>query len=166
MMVRTMEPITLTPIGRLHTPYSEPVGMPIQSVGAAGAPGWIALEPEYAAGLQDLAGFEFLILLYHLHRMTRVSLTVTPYLDDQPHGVFATRAPQRPNALGLSVVRLVRVDGLRVDIADVDMLDGTPLLDIKPYVPTYDVRVTDQIGWYTGKVSGVYQARADQRFVK
>jgi len=161
-----MDPILLTPLGLLHTPYLDPVGMPIQAVGAVGVPGWIELAPEYAAGLHDLAAFEFLILLYRLHRQARVSLTVTPFLDDQPHGVFATRAPQRPNALGLSIVRLVCIDGLRIDIEDVDMLDGTPLLDIKPYVPAFDVRVTERIGWYAGKINQVYQARADERFTK
>ena len=159
-----METIALTPLGRLHTPYTEPAGMPIQAVGAAGVPGWIELDPDYAAGLSDLAGFEYLILIYHLHRVGSARLAVTPFLDTQPRGIFATRSPQRPNALGLSIVRLVSVAGTRVDIEDVDMLDGTPLLDIKPYVPAFDVRTTDRIGWFAGKVDQVYQARADNRF--
>lgn len=159
-----MEPISLLPLGIIHTPFQDPVGMPIQSVGAAGVPGWIELEPAYEAGLQDVAEFEYLILIYHLHRQPRASLTVTPFLDSQPHGVFATRSPQRPNALGLSVVRLVGVVGLRLDIEDVDMLDGTPLLDLKPYVPAFDVRTTDRIGWFAARVEGVYRARADGRF--
>jgi tRNA-Thr(GGU) m(6)t(6)A37 methyltransferase TsaA len=159
-----MDPITLTPIGVLHTPFADPVGMPVQTVGAAGIAGWIDLEPAYAAGLDGVAEFDFLNLIYYLHRQARVSLTVTPFMDDQTHGVFATRAPLRPNAIGLSIVRLVRVEGLRLDIEDVDMLDGTPLLDIKPYVPVYDVRATDRIGWYASKISQVYQFRSDSRF--
>ena len=159
-----MDRIELAPLGRIHTPFTSQAGMPIQSVGAAGAAGWIELEPAYAEGLRDLEGFEYLFLLYHLHQAGPGKLTVTPYLDTTPHGVFATRSPRRPNALGLSVVRLVGVHGLRVDIEDVDMLDGTPLLDIKPYVPAFDVRQTERIGWFAGKVERVYQAKADDRF--
>jgi tRNA-Thr(GGU) m(6)t(6)A37 methyltransferase TsaA len=159
-----MGSITLLPLGTIHTPFLETVGMPIQAVGAAGVPGWIELGASYQAGLQDVDGFEYLILIYHLHRQARASLTVTPFLDRQPRGVFATRAPQRPNALGLSIVRLVRVDGRRLDIEDVDMLDGTPLLDIKPYVPAFDVRATERIGWYAGQVDRAHHARADNRF--
>jgi tRNA-Thr(GGU) m(6)t(6)A37 methyltransferase TsaA len=159
-----VEPISLTPLGVIRTPFQDTVGMPIQAVGAVGVAGWVELEREYESGLQDIAGFEYLILIYHLHRQARASLTVTPFLDSQPRGVFATRSPQRPNALGLSVVRLMGVAGLRLDIEDVDMLDGTPVLDIKPYVPAFDVRTTDKIGWFGSQVGRVFQARADDRF--
>ena len=159
-----MDTVTLSPLGRLHTPFTRLAGMPIQSVGARGVAGWIELDPAYADGLRDLEGFEYLILIYHLHLAQAASLTVTPFLDDRPRGVFATRSPSRPNTLGLSIVRLVGITGLRVDVEDVDMLDGSPLLDIKPYVPAFDVRNTERIGWYAGKVSQVYQARSDDRF--
>ncbi|MCC6192219.1 MAG: tRNA (N6-threonylcarbamoyladenosine(37)-N6)-methyltransferase TrmO [Anaerolineales bacterium] len=159
-----MEPIFLRPLGAIHTPYREIAGMPIQSVGAVGVAGWIELAPEFQAGLQDVAGLEYLILIYHLHRQTSARLSVIPFLDNQPRGVFATRSPQRPNALGLSIVRLVAVDGLRLDVEDVDMLDGTPLLDIKPYVPAFDVRHTERVGWFAGNAHRAVQARADERF--
>ena len=136
-----MNAISYTPIGVIRSPFKEPAGMPIQSVAAKGVAGIIELDPTYQDGLQDLEGFSYLLLLYHFHLVRRSpSLVVTPFLDDQPHGVFATRSPQRPNPIGLSVVRLVRVEGTQVHIEDVDVVDGTPLLDIKPYVPAFDVR--------------------------
>jgi tRNA-Thr(GGU) m(6)t(6)A37 methyltransferase TsaA len=156
--------ITFTPIGVVHSPFTELVGMPIQPAGATGIPGWIDIDPAYGAGLQDVNGFSHLILIYHLHRIAKGSLVVTPFLDDQPRGVFATRSPMRPNAIGLSIVRLLQVDGLRLDVEDIDVVDGTPLLDIKPYVPTFDVRAADRIGWFEGRVKRVAEARADDRF--
>ena len=130
-----LAPVTYQPIGVIHSPFSELVGMPVQSAGAAGVAGRIELLPDYAAGLRDIGGFSHLILLYHLHLTSGAALEVTPFLDDEPHGIFATRSPKRPNALGLSVVRLTGVGADWLDIADVDVVDGTPLLDIKPYVP-------------------------------
>jgi tRNA-Thr(GGU) m(6)t(6)A37 methyltransferase TsaA len=120
---------------------------------------------QYAEGLKDLAGFSHLILLYHFHRAGPARLTVTPFLDDAPHGVFATRAPARPNPIGLSVVRLVGVEGLVLHLTDVDVLDQTPLIDLKPYVPAFDqpdgpVRV----GWLSGRAAGAATAAADERF--
>ena len=106
-----MNAIPYTPIGVIRSPFTAPAGMPIQSVAAKGVAGVIELDPTYQDGLQDLEGFSHLFLLYHFHLARRSpSLVVTPFLDDQPHGVFATRYPQRPNPLGLSVVRLVRKD--------------------------------------------------------
>lgn len=156
--------ISYTPIGYVHSPFQQTVGMPIQAVAARGVPGRIELAPEYHAGLQDIEEFEYLILLYHLHRIEGASLTVTPFLDHQPHGIFATRSPKRPNPIGLSVVRLVKVEGLILHIEDVDVLDGTPLIDIKPYVPDFDVRETKRIGWFAKNVSEVNHVRADDRF--
>jgi tRNA-Thr(GGU) m(6)t(6)A37 methyltransferase TsaA len=139
--------------------------MPIQSVAATGVGGTIELIPTYQDGLQDLEGFSHLLLLYHFHLIRqRSSLIITPFLDHQPHGIFATRAPQRPNPIGLSVVRLIRVEGPHVHIADVDVVDGTPLLDIKPYVPTFDVREATGIGWFARRLDQVDHVRADQRF--
>lgn len=156
--------ICYTPIGLIRSPYQKPAGMPIQAVAAKGIAGSIELEPAYQAGLQDIDGFSHLILVYHLHLIRGADLTVMPFLDDQPHGIFATRSPKRPNAIGLSVVRLVRVEGCVLHIEDVDVVDGTPLLDIKPYVPTFDVRETTTIGWFQQKVDQVSQVRADRRF--
>ena len=135
--------------GSIRTPFTTVEGTPIQSVSAVGVAGWIDLEPGLVDGLDDIEGFSHLILLYHLHRAAPARLTVTPFLDDRPHGIFATRSPTRPNALGLSTVRLLGIAGARLDILDVDMLDGTPLLDIKPYVPAFDDRADARIGWFT-----------------
>jgi tRNA (adenine37-N6)-methyltransferase len=139
-------------------------GMPLQTVAAQGVQGAVELEPGYAEGLKDLAAFSHIILLTHLHRMSGYSLEVTPYLDDQPHGIFATRSPRRPNPLGLSIVRLITVEGCMLLIEDVDVLDGTPLLDLKPYVPTFDARETERIGWFSGRIDRVHTTRSDERF--
>jgi tRNA-Thr(GGU) m(6)t(6)A37 methyltransferase TsaA len=158
------QPVTFTPIGIIRTPFSETTGMPVQAVGAVGVQGTIELEPAYVEGLADLDGFSHLVLLYHLDRTTGARMTVVPFLDDRPHGLFATRSPARPNPIGLSTVRLVGIEGSTIRIEDVDMLDGTPLLDIKPYVPQLDDRADPRIGWYEGRVERVQEARADQRF--
>jgi tRNA (adenine37-N6)-methyltransferase len=161
-----MDVITYTPIGVVRSPFTSLEGMPLQSVAAHGVRGSVEFEPAYRAGLQDLEGFSHVILLTHLHRMSGFSPQVMSFLDTQPHGVFATRSPKRPNPIGLSVVRLVAVDieGGTLLIEDVDMLDGTPLLDLKPYVPTFDAHQTDRIGWFTGRLEQVYTTRADDRF--
>lgn len=120
--------------------------------------------PEFARGLQDLDGFSHIILIYHFHLSKGYSLTVKPFLDDIPRGVFATRAPKRPNSIGMSVVRLVRVEGSTLYIEDVDIVDSTPLLDIKPYVPEFDFRKAERIGWLTGKAKKAAKTGADERF--
>ena len=163
-----LAPVTYTPIGLIHSSFSELAGMPIpwtaplqsrQAVAAQGITGWIDLDPTYRAGLQDLDGFSHLYLIYHLHRSTPGSLTVVPFMDEQPRGIFATRSPKRPNAIGISIVRLISIQEARLDIEDVDVVDGTPLLDIKPYVPALDVRDAKRIGWFEGRVQRVGQAR-------
>ncbi|NWJ97077.1 MAG: tRNA (N6-threonylcarbamoyladenosine(37)-N6)-methyltransferase TrmO [Chloroflexi bacterium] len=159
-----MQNITYAPIGLIHSPFKEPAGMPIQSVAAKGVAGSIELAPEYWEGLLDLEGFSHLILIYHLHLVQGSSLVVTPFLDDQVHGVFATRSPKRPNPIGFSIVRLLKIEEGTLHIEDVDLVDGTPLLDIKPYVPLFDNRAEVRIGWFAKKIEQVYQAQADQRF--
>ncbi|MGI8854292.1 MAG: tRNA (N6-threonylcarbamoyladenosine(37)-N6)-methyltransferase TrmO [Thermomicrobiales bacterium] len=159
-----MDEICYTPIGVIHTPWTEMAGTPLQSVAADGVAGSIDLLPAYAAGLRDVEGFSHLILLYHLHRMTGFALDVTPYLDTATHGIFATRSPKRPNPIGFSVVRLTGVEGATLRITDVDMLDGTPLLDIKPYVPTFDHRDAERTGWFASRAAHVHTTRADERF--
>jgi tRNA-Thr(GGU) m(6)t(6)A37 methyltransferase TsaA len=159
-----MDAITYTPIGVVHSPFTTLEGMPLQTIAAQGIPGSVELEPAFREGLKDLEAFSHLILLTHLHRMTGYALEVTPYLDDQPHGIFATRSPRRPNPLGLSVVRLIAIEEGRLLIEDVDLLDGTPLLDLKPYVPAFDARETERIGWFAGRVERVHTTRADERF--
>jgi len=156
--------ILYRPIGVLHTPFHEPAGMPIQPSGAGGVCGTAELYPEFVAGLQDLAGFSHIILLYHFHRAPAPKLTVTPFLDTETRGIFATRAPARPNPIGLSIVRLLRCEGATLILENMDMLDGTPLLDIKPYVPAFDGFTAERIGWLEAGEGRVAQCRADERF--
>lgn len=134
------------PIGIIHSPYTDPQQVPIQGRFSE-AGGEIELFPEYEEGLKDIDGFSHLILLYHFHQVRGYSLTVKPFLDDTPRGLFATRYPARPNPIGLSVVRLLGRRGNVLQIAEVDLLDGTPLLDIKPYVPQFDERKGATVGW-------------------
>jgi tRNA-Thr(GGU) m(6)t(6)A37 methyltransferase TsaA len=120
--------------------------------------------PELAEGLKDLDGFSHVILLYHFHRVQQARLMVTPFLDSQPHGVFATRAPVRPNPIGLSVVKLLGIDQNILHIENVDIVDGTPLLDIKPYVPEFDQHPADRVGWLEQTKAQVGSKKADGRF--
>lgn len=159
-----MKAITYQPIGVIHSPFKETKGTPIQPPGAAGITGTIQLRPDYTAGLKDLDGFSHIILLYHFHRVGAPSLTVKPFMDDEAHGVFAMRGPSRPNPIGLSIVRLVRVEGNTLHIQDVDIVDGTPLLDIKPYVPAFDAREDVRIGWLDKNVHKLSSSQDDGRF--
>ncbi|MBN2310166.1 MAG: tRNA (N6-threonylcarbamoyladenosine(37)-N6)-methyltransferase TrmO [Candidatus Hydrogenedentes bacterium] len=152
------------PIGIIHTPFSRPEGMPIQPAGAGGIRGTVEVFQEFQDGLSDLDGFSHIILLYHFHRSRDFQLRVVPFLDTEPRGLFATRAPRRPNPIGLSVVRLCGVDGCLLEIENVDMLDGTPLLDIKPYVPEFDRHTDIRTGWLERVGRGVTQHRSDVRF--
>jgi len=156
--------ITYHSIGWVQTPFTDIEGMPIQPSGARGIAGVIHLSPDFAAGLKDLDGFSHLILLYHLHRCSGHALEVIPFLDTTPHGIFATRSPKRPNPIGLSVVRLVEITGLDIHIQDVDMLDGTPVLDIKPYVPAFDAPDADRFGWFTDVAGRASSMKSDNRF--
>ena len=155
--------ITCRPLGLVRCRFTDPVGMPIQTVGAPGETGRVELFPEYTAGLRDIEGFEYLILLTHLDRSAHERLEAKPFLDDQTHGVFATRVPTRPNRIGLSIVRLESVQGTVLHFSGNDMLDGTPVLDIKPYVPRFDVRQTERIGWFAKRVDAVAEVRSDDR---
>lgn len=159
-----MKEINYRPIGIIRSPYKETEGTPIQTTGAKGVSGRVEILPDYAEGLKDLGGFSHIILLYHFHISKGYSLTVKPFLDDTPRGVFSTRAPKRPNAIGLSVVRLVKIEGATLHIKDVDTVDSTPLLDIKPYVPEFDSREAERIGWLTGIAEKAAETDADTRF--
>lgn len=152
-------------IGMIHSPFTELAGMPIQPAGALGVVGTAVINPEFTPGLQDLDGFSHIILLYHLHRVDAASLTVTPFLDTEPRGVFATRAPKRPNPIGLSVVKLVRVEQNVLHLANMDILDGTPLLDVKPYVPEFDHQAQIRTGWLAKAQGQVQNKKSDDRFL-
>ena len=152
------------PIGTIHSPFSEVEDMPIQSTGASKILGFVEILPELAEGLKDLDGFSHIILLYHFHRVRESKLMVVPFLDSQPHGVFATRAPTRPNPIGLSVVRLLSIDRNILHIENVDVIDGTPVLDIKPYVPEFDHHPADRVGWLEQARDKVQSRRSDGRF--
>ena len=159
-----MQEIRYRPIGVIHSPFKQTKGMPIQPAGARGVTGTVEVIPEYGDGLKDLDGFSHIFLLYHFHLSQGYSLMVKPYLDDSLRGVFATRAPRRPNAIGISVVRLVEIEGCTLHIEDLDIVDSTPLLDIKPYVPEFDSREVERIGWLAGKAEKVAEVEADERF--
>ena len=157
--------IVLQSIGVIHSPFKTIEGMPIQPSGAQGVLGEVEVFPRYAEGLQDLEEFSHIILLYYFHRARRARLAIVPFMDSKPHGVFATRAPSRPNPVGLSVVRLIAREGNILRVEGVDILEGTPLLDIKPYVPAFDVHAAGRVGWLQRVGTDEVKAkRSDTRF--
>jgi len=157
-----MKRLAVKVIGIIHSPFRQAKGTPIQSALAQGVEGWVKVFPQFVPGLQDLKGFERIWLLYWLDRATAARLVVKPFLDGQERGVFATRAPCRPNPIGLSCVRLLEVVGNVLHVDGLDILDGTPLLDIKPYIPTFDAFEPKRIGWYGDAKRG--SIVADDRF--
>lgn len=159
-----MDRITFSPIGFIRTPYSQIDGMPIQPCGAESVTGTIEIHREFEEGLHDLEGFSHIWLIYHLHERQQPRLRVKPFLDDVEHGIFSTRSPVRPNAIGLSLVKLVKRQGCTLTVENIDVLDGTPLLDIKPYVPAFDSAAAVRIGWFENKVGEAVTTRADRRF--
>ena len=159
-----MKEITYKPIGIIRSPFKDIKGMPIQPTAAKGIPGRVEIEPAFVDGLKDIEGFSHIILLYHFHLSEKYSLRVKPFLDSQMHGVFATRAPARPNAIGISVVRLIKVEDNTLHIEDVDIVDATPLLDIKPYVPEFEPREVEKLGWLSNKVNQLKDKKSDRRF--
>ncbi|MEP0827878.1 MAG: tRNA (N6-threonylcarbamoyladenosine(37)-N6)-methyltransferase TrmO [bacterium] len=144
--------IIFSPIGTIFTPFKTPKEAPIQPSRSKGAIGRIELLPEYEKGLDDLDGFSHIILLYYFHLSSGYNLKVKPFLDNTLRGVFATRAPRRPNGIGLSTVRLISIEGLILHIQDIDVVDGTPLLDIKPYVPEFQSTPEVRLGWLNDKL--------------
>ncbi|HNS55212.1 MAG TPA: tRNA (N6-threonylcarbamoyladenosine(37)-N6)-methyltransferase TrmO [Syntrophales bacterium] len=159
-----MQEIRYRPIGVIRTPFASPEGMPIQPAAAKGVVGRVELDPGLADGLKDLDGFSHVILIYHFHRAKPAMLRVKPYMDSVERGVFATRSPARPNAIGISVVRLLGVERNVLRVENVDIVDGTPLLDIKPYVPQFDGAEDVRIGWLQDNVGRLDQTRDDGRF--
>jgi tRNA-Thr(GGU) m(6)t(6)A37 methyltransferase TsaA len=152
------------PIGIIHSPFSELHGMPIQPSGAQGIKGHILINEEFVEGLDDLNGFSYIYLLYHMHLAGSYRLKVVPFLDDQLRGIFSTRAPKRPNPIGLSVVKLNKIVLNRLEIENVDIIDGTPLLDIKPCVPDMEEADHIRIGWLSEHVKEIHSRKSDRRF--
>ena len=138
--------------------------MPIQPTGAVGAKGTVEIFRDFQKGLKDLDGFSHIILLYHFHQSHGFNLEVVPFLDSEPHGIFATRAPKRPNSIGLSIVKLNKIKNSILYIQNVDILDGTPLLDIKPYVPEFDAPTEIQTGWIHKTMASLLRQKSDNRF--
>lgn len=161
-----MKEVKYRPIGIIHSPFEGPEGTPIQPAGARGINGSVEVFPQYTEGLKDVEGFSHIILIYHFHLSGESSLTAKPYMDTESHGVFAMRGPSRPNSIGISVVRLVKVEENILRIQDVDIVDGTPLLDIKPYVPEFDTKDVESIGWLEKNVHKLSESKDDGRFKK
>lgn len=161
---------TIQPIGIIHTPFERLDKMPIQPSGAKDVEGTIVLDEKYEQGLSDLDGFSHLILLFHLHRSNGYDLMVKPFLDDTKRGLFSTRAPRRPNPIGLSIVQLIKVEANRLTIKGVDMLNQTPLIDIKPYVPSFDNKEEKggeivRAGWLEKAQKRAGTKKSDKRFI-
>jgi tRNA (adenine37-N6)-methyltransferase len=148
-----MESINYEPIGIIRTQYTETLGMPIQAALAQKSVLAVAeISEQFIEGLTDLTAFSHIILIYHFHKSREAPMMQKPFLDDQKHGVFSIRSPRRPNPIGISVVELIRIEENRLYFNGADMLDETPLLDIKPFVPQFDHRETEKIGWLQGKL--------------
>lgn len=162
----TQDPVEYDPIGTIHSPFDAPEEMPIQPAGTD-VEGTVEVVPAYTEGVQDLDGFTHCLLLYHFHATGEdASMTVEPFLDDEPRGLFATRAPRRPNPIGLSTVEIDAISENELTVTGVDVVDGTPLLDIKPFVPQFDVPAKEvETGWLDVSTSAIRSTRSDDRFV-
>lgn len=145
------EVMVIEPIGIIHTQHSSKDECPIQPLYAAGAIGRVEVDERYAEGLKDIEGFSHIYLLYQLDRADEIKLVRPTFLDDEPHGVFASRHPCRPNSIGLSIVRLKARDKNILIVEGIDVLDKTPLLDIKPYVARFDLIEESAEGWIADK---------------
>ncbi len=165
-MSSSLDYICFKPIGIIHSPFKKTNGTPIQASAADGVKGTVEVFEEYAEGLSGLEDFSHIILLYHFNLSKKAPLKVRPYMDKEEHGVFATRAPSRPNPIGISTVRLLEVKDNLLYIQDMDIVDGTPLLDIKPYVPEFDIRHVEKKGWLENNIHKLDKAKDDGRFRK
>jgi tRNA-Thr(GGU) m(6)t(6)A37 methyltransferase TsaA len=157
--------VTYEVIGVVRSPHSRLEGMPLQSVAAQNAPGEIEVKAEYEPALKDLDGFSHVWVVSHLHRSERPTAPVVmPFLDDVERGLFSTRSPRRPNPIGLSVVRLLSIEHATLQVDGLDLLDGTPVLDLKPYVPLFDSVAAERTGWLAGRAEAVHSLRSDTRY--
>lgn len=158
--------IELESIGTIHTEFTKIEGMPIQPTGAKGVKGEIVIKDKYADGLKDLEDFSHINILYLLHKVDGYLLEVKPFMDNNTHGVFATRSPKRPNRIGSSVVKIDKIEGNTVYVSNIDVLNETPLLDIKPYVPQLYEDTIDElkIGWFEANHNKAKSQKSDDRF--
>ena len=156
--------IIYKPIGIIFSPFKDIEGVPIQPAGAEGVKGKVKVYSRYAKGLMSLDGFSHIILIYHFHLSKGYSLKVVPFLQDSEHGVFATRAPKRPNHIGISVVKVEKIWENHIDVTNIDIVDGTPLLDIKPYVGFFDNVREEKSGWLAERSGDINAVRSDKRF--
>ncbi|WP_415712980.1 tRNA (N6-threonylcarbamoyladenosine(37)-N6)-methyltransferase TrmO [Maridesulfovibrio sp.] len=156
--------IIFHPIGYIRSPFETPEGMPIQPSGAEDVAGKIELHDALKEGLQDLEGFSHIILLYHFHKNEGYHLKVKPFMDTEERGLFSTRAPRRPNMIGMSTVELLSIEGNVLHIRGVDVLDKTPLIDIKPYVKEFDAVPADRFGWLETNAKKSESLKSDERF--
>ena len=159
--------IYYTPIGIIHSPFKQPEGTPIQAAFSKCGEGTVELFSQFKQGLKDLEGFSHIILIYHFHKTRGYNLLCRPFLDDVKRGLFATRAPSRPNSIGLSIVRLQEISGTILTVDSLDVVDETPLIDIKPYIPQFDSPKAVKVGWFEKAFRKKYPTIiADNRFVE
>lgn len=156
--------LKIEPIGKIHSPYTSIENMPIQPKGASDVEGYVEVNEKYVDGLKDLEGFSHIYLIYRFHESKRTELLVTPFMDTQERGVFATRSPLRPNHMGISIVRLKKIEGNKITVTGIDILDGTPLLDIKPYIEKFDLVKQSTSGWMNASTEEIIKKRSDSRF--
>lgn len=161
-----MHNITYHPIGIVHSPFKSPEGTPIQPVAAKGTEAIIEIFPQFSEGLTDLEHFSHIYILFDLHLAQKKELMVVPFLDNKPHGIFATRSPGRPNSIGISVVILDRIENNKLHVKNIDILDGSPVLDIKPYIPQFDVFENVESGWFPKNKETIENKIDDGRFCK
>lgn len=154
----------MTAIGRIHSQYQNIEDMPIQPNGAIQSEGQVIVDEEYLEGLQDLEGFSHIYLIYKFHQAKRTELIVTPFMDNEPRGVFSTRSPLRPNHIGLSIVKIKNVENNIITVEGIDVLDGTPLIDIKPYIKEFDEVKQSSSGWLLSSEEEIIAKRSDNRF--
>ncbi len=154
----------MKPIGIIHSPYKEIENMPIQSVGAKDVKGYIEIYSDYVLGLKDLNGFSHIYAIYVFHKNKDYNLLVKPFLDNAERGLFSTRAPKRPNQIGLSIFKIESIDNEKIYVSGVDVLDQTPLLDIKPYVSKFDVINDSKNGWLENVMRKSEEQKSDKRF--
>ena len=157
--------VIFKPIGVIHSPFNQLADMPIQPISEISKPGYLEVFPTFIEGLKDLAGFSHIYLLNYLHKIRETKLTVMPFLDSEPRGVFATRAPSRPNPIGLSLVELNHIDHNLVYVNQLDVLNGTPLLDVKPYIPEFEESKNVRIGWVERAKKDFPTCKSDARFL-